>query len=80
MANKQFVGSGWANKYGIKIKIKRDAITSLPVNNYGDVALYVGQLKEPNEKSKATHYVAVEEERAALAKDPIPATTEDLPF
>ena len=28
-------------------------------NKYGDVRIRVGKLRTPNEKSKATHYVAV---------------------
>jgi len=64
----------------ISISVKPDALAGLPVNKYGEVKLYVGKLKQKNEKSKATHYVAVAEERTTLAQDPIPETTQDLPF
>jgi hypothetical protein len=58
MENDKFVGKGWVNQYGgIKIQLKLEEIQSLPVNQWGDVELYVGQRKSPDEKSKATHYV-----------------------
>jgi hypothetical protein len=65
--DKKFVGSGWQSMYGINIKVKPELLAGLPMNKFGEVSLYVGQLKKPNEKSKATHYVAVSEERKADA-------------
>lgn len=58
MENEKFVGKGWSNQYGgIRVSIKLDDIKNLPVNKYGDVELYVGPRKQPDEKSKATHFV-----------------------
>jgi hypothetical protein len=58
---KVYVGKGWTNKYGIAIEIKKDEIAKLEANAYGGVRLYVGLMKEPDSRSKATHFVAVEE-------------------
>jgi hypothetical protein len=58
-----FVGTGWENKGGIRISIKKDKIAELETNQYGDVILFVGKLREPNEKSHATHFVKVNESK-----------------
>jgi len=69
-----YLGNGWENEYGTNVTINieklNQAIASgkLEVNKYGDVKLRVGKLKSQNEKSKATHYVAV------------PKPKSDLPF
>lgn len=69
-----YLGNGWEDQYGNNVSINieklNQAIASgkLEVNKYGDVKLRVGKLKTPNEKSKATHYVAV------------PKPKSDLPF
>lgn len=60
MSDRQFVGAGWEHKYGVNIKIKKAEIEALPVNEWGEVALVVNKLKEQSPKSKATHYVAVD--------------------
>src|SRR5689334_20311899 len=68
MAEKTYVGKGWTSKYGIRIALKKADIEKLPTNQYGDVLLEVLQRREPDEKSKATHYVIKDEysyERAA---------------
>jgi hypothetical protein len=50
-------------------KLKQAIATGkLEINKYGDVKINVGKLKQPNEKSKATHYVAV------------PKPKNDMPF
>ena len=60
-----FLGNGWQDQYGTNISINveklEQAIRSgkLETNSYGDIRLRVGKLKTPNEKSKATHWVAV---------------------
>jgi len=87
-----FVGKGWENKGGISISIKQAQIASLVPNEWGDVRLFVGRLKTPEERSKATHFVAVSEGRktngwvpprapSGMPSDP-PGHTEkeDLPF
>jgi hypothetical protein len=60
-----YLGNGWEDQYGTNISINLEkleqAIRSgkLEKNSYGDVRLRVGKLKSQNEKSKATHWVAV---------------------
>jgi hypothetical protein len=60
-----YLGNGWEDQYGMNVSINieklNDAIKSgkLEVNKYGDVRLRVQKLKQQNEKSKATHSVAV---------------------
>jgi len=60
-----YLGSGWADDYGLNVSINivklNEAIKSgkLEINKYGDVRLRVQKLKAQNEKSKATHSVAV---------------------
>lgn len=60
-----YLGNGWEDQYGLNVSINieklNDAIKSgkLEVNKYGDVRLRVQKLKQQNEKSKATHSVAV---------------------
>lgn len=61
-----FVGSGWLKTFSnggsvINIKIKKAEIEKLEPNEYGDIALVVAPRREPDEKSKATHYVKVDE-------------------
>jgi hypothetical protein len=69
-----YLGNGWQDDYGTNISINLEkleqAIRSgkLEKNSYGDVRLRVGKLKSQNEKSKATHWVAV------------PKPKNDLPF
>lgn len=60
-----YLGNGWEDQYGMNVSINieklNDAIKSgkLEVNKYGDVRVRVQKLKQQNEKSKATHSVAV---------------------
>jgi hypothetical protein len=60
-----YLGNGWSDDYGLNVSINieklNEAIKSgkLEVNKYGDVRLRVQKLKQQNEKSKATHSVAV---------------------
>jgi hypothetical protein len=69
-----YLGNGWEDQYGTNISINieklEQAIRSgkLEKNSYGDIRLRVGKLKSQNEKSKATHWVAV------------PKPKNDLPF
>ena len=69
-----YLGNAWENQYGFSLSINieklKQAIATgkLEVNKYGDVKINVGKLKQQNEKSKATHYVAV------------PKPKNDLPF
>ena len=60
-----YLGNGWENQYGLNVSINIEklnqaiAMGKLEVNKYGDVKINVGKLKQVNEKSKATHFVAV---------------------
>ena len=69
-----YLGNGWENEYGTIITINVEKLNQaikagqLEANKYGDIKLKVGKLKQVNEKSKATHFVAV------------PKPKNDLPF
>jgi len=69
-----YLGNAWENQYGLNVSINIEKLNQaiatgkLEVNKYGDVKINVGKLKQVNEKSKATHYVAV------------PKPKNDLPF
>lgn len=52
-----YVGTAWENQYGINVSINLEKIKQLPVDNYGNVKIYVGKRKEVDAKSKATHWV-----------------------
>ena len=60
-----YLGNGWENQYGLNVSINIEKLNQaiatgkLEVNKYGDVKINVGKLKQVNEKSKATHFVAV---------------------
>jgi hypothetical protein len=57
MENEKYVGKGWSNQYGIKVQLKKQDLLDLPTNQYGDIEVFVGQRKEVDQKSKATHWV-----------------------
>lgn len=57
MENEKYVGKGWKNDYGIKVQLKKEDLLDLPTNAYGDIEVFVGQRKEVDPKSKATHWV-----------------------
>jgi hypothetical protein len=57
MENEKYVGKGWANQYGVKVQVKKQDLLDLPTNQYGDIEVFVGQRKEVDQKSKATHWV-----------------------
>jgi hypothetical protein len=57
MENEKYVGKGWSNQYGIKVQLKKQDLLDLPTNQYGDIEVFVGQRKEVDPKSKATHWV-----------------------
>ena len=60
-----YLGNAWEDQYGLNITINIEKfeqairLGQLEKNKYGDVRLRVQRLNSPNEKSKATHYVAV---------------------
>lgn len=57
METEKYVGKGWKNDYGIKVQLKKEDLLNLPTNTYGDIEVFVGQRKEIDPKSKATHWV-----------------------
>ena len=79
-----YLGNAWEDQYGLNITINvekfNEAIRTkrLEINKYGDVKIRVGKLKQRNERSKATHYVAVpKEQREQFPKS---ETIDDVPF
>ena len=60
-----FLGNAWSDDYGLNITVNVDKFKQalndgkLEINKYGDVRIRVQKLHTPNDKSKATHYVAV---------------------
>jgi hypothetical protein len=69
-----YLGNAWEDQYGLNVSINLEKLNQaisngkLEKNQYGDVKIRLGKLKQPNEKSKATHFVAV------------PKPKNDLPF
>ena len=57
MENEKYVGKGWSNQYGVKVQLKKQDLLDLLTNQYGDIEVFVGQRKEVDQKSKATHWV-----------------------
>ena len=57
MEQDNYVGTGWENQYGINVSINLEKIKALTPDAYGNVKVYVGKRKSPDEKSKATHWV-----------------------
>ena len=60
-----FLGNAWSDDYGLNITVNvekfKQALADgrLEINKYGDVRIRVQKLKTQNDRSKATHYVAV---------------------
>jgi len=60
-----YLGNAWEDQYGLNVSINLEKLNQaistgkLEKNQYGDVKIRLGKLKQPNEKSKATHFVAV---------------------
>jgi hypothetical protein len=60
-----YLGNAWEDQYGLNVSINLEKLNQaistgkLQKNQYGDVKIRLGKLKQPNEKSKATHFVAV---------------------
>jgi len=70
MAEKTYVGKGWQKTFKngrsvINISINRDALNGLEPDQYGNISLVVGGRKEVDAKSKATHWVAIDDYRHA---------------
>ena len=69
-----YLGNAWEDQYGLNVTINIEKLNAaiksgeLEINKYGDVKVRVGKLKLPNEKSKATHDVA------------LPKPKNDMPF
>jgi hypothetical protein len=68
MSDKRYVGKGWSKTFSnggsvVNISVKLADLNGLTADKYGDVHLVVGDRKAPDEKTKATHWVAVDEYR-----------------
>lgn len=59
----KFVGTGWETKFSVNISLKKADLDKLPQDNYGNIFLCVSKRKEKDEKTKATHYVKVDDYR-----------------
>lgn len=65
MQEKIYLGNAWEDEYGLNVSVNLEKFLQavkdgkMTQNKYGDVRIRVGKLRTPNEKSKATHYVAV---------------------
>jgi hypothetical protein len=70
MENEKYVGKGWANQYGVKVQLKKQDLLDLPTNQYGDIEVFVGQRKEVDQKSKATHWVKWKAKDAPVQQAP----------
>jgi hypothetical protein len=62
---KVYVGKGWMKTFAnggsvINVKLNLAELNKLTPNQYGDIALVVGERKSPDEKSRATHTVTVD--------------------
>lgn len=57
MEKENYVGTGWQNDYGVNISLNLEKLKQLPVDNYGNIKLFVGKRKEVDAKSKATHWI-----------------------
>jgi hypothetical protein len=74
---KNYLGNGWVKTFEnggniISLSLNLDKLKLLPVDNYGNVRVIVGQLKAINQKSKATH--SVYEDTYKRGEQPKPTT------
>ena len=70
MENEKYVGKGWSNQYGVKVQLKKQDLLDLSTNQYGDIEVFVGQRKEVDQKSKATHWVKWKAKDAPMQQAP----------
>lgn len=87
MAETVFVGSGWDKTDGkfINISLKLAELNKLTPNQYGDIKLTVVRRNAPDERSKATHFVKVDDYvPQTRAETPVETRAQhpasDLPF
>lgn len=86
--SKNYVGNGWQHpKFEdcINISLKLEELNKLETNQYGDIKLTVAKMKQPNEKTKATHTVYVNDYKPSgeQSRQPYPTAEDikgDLPF
>jgi hypothetical protein len=63
---KRYVGKGWLKTFSnggavVNISISKKDVTALEADKYGQVHLVVQERRAPDEKSKATHSVSVDD-------------------
>lgn len=81
-----YLGNAWEDQYGLNVSINVEKFNEalrtgrLTVNKYGDVKIRVGKLKAQNERSKATHYVAIPKDKAQDGTFTAKPVNDDLPF
>ena len=56
-----FVGDGWNGKYDIKLSLKLSSLVGMDTDQWGNIHLVLKERKTPSEKSKSTHFVAVDD-------------------
>jgi len=84
MSTKNYLGNGWENtQYElVNVSVNLEKLNALPKDSYGNVKITVAKMKQPNEKSKATHTVYendyVKTDKPAEEKPETPKG--DLPF
>ena len=97
MAQRTFVGVGWETRFAgggssIAISVNLEKIAGLQKDDYGNVRLVVGERREQDERSRATHWVAIDDYHyrrliqpgapaaTAAPLDQEPGEAEQLPF
>lgn len=81
-----YLGNAWEDQYGLNVSINVEKFNEalrtgrLTVNKYGDVKIRVGKLKAQNERSKATHYVAIPKDKPQDGTFTAKPLNDDLPF
>ena len=66
MAQRTFVGVGWETRFPgggsmISLSINLEKVSLLPKDEYGNIRLVAGERREQDERSKAIHWVAVDD-------------------
>lgn len=79
-----YLGSAWQNDYGINVSLNLEKLKQLPVDNWGNIKIYVGKRKSVDEKSKATHWVKeskpFEKKNVQAENHAVQDNSSDLPF
>ena len=77
-SDKVYVGGGWKGKYGINVQLNLEKLKALRVDKWGNIHIVVNERKEPDPKSKQTHWSA--EDDYYWKKQDDATGGENLPF